>query len=415
MEGKAMHRRDFLKHAGSLALSRPVLASVAAAGSFFSGGRLLAAPQTDARLLVVFLRGGYDSANLLVPYSSDFYYETRPRIAVPRPDSRDDPALALTADWALHPYLEDSLLPLYQKKQLAFVAFAGSDDLSRSHFETQTTLELGQALGDSRDYRSGFLNRLAQELGQDRSRPCAFTSELPLILNGRLDVHNIAMDDAVKGSPFSDRQKAILDAMYRDAALRDKVHEGFAMRQAAADAIRREMQAAGGKAVSATGLAGDLRRVAVLMRERFNLGFVEVGGWDTHVNQGGAYGLLASRMQALGQALAGFAQGMGSAWDSTVVVVVSEFGRTFRENGNGGTDHGRGTVYWVLGGSVRGGQIAGEQVKVAADTLNEDRDFPVLNDYRQVLGGVFQRMYGLDPARLQRVFPGGKPGDLGLV
>jgi len=409
-----MHRRDFLKHAGSLALSRPVLAGAAAAGSLFGGGRLLAAPQTDARLLVVFLRGGYDSANLLVPYSSDFYYETRPAIAVPRPSGKRS-ALALTTDWALHPYLEDSLLPLYQKKQLAFVAFAGSDDLSRSHFETQTTLELGQALGGSRDYRSGFLNRLAQELGEDRSRPCAFTSELPLILNGRLDVHNIAMNDAVRDSPFSDRQKAILDVMYQGAGLRDKVHEGFAMRHTAANALRREMKTAGGKAVSAAGLAGDLRRVAVLMREQFNLGFVEVGGWDTHVNQGGASGVLASRLQALGQGLAGLAQGMGKAWDKTVVVVVSEFGRTFRENGNGGTDHGRGTVYWVLGGGVRGGQIAGEQVKVAASTLNDDRDFPVLNDYRQVFGGLFQRVYGLDPARLQRVFPGGKAGDLGLV
>jgi len=409
-----MHRRDFLKKAGSLALSRPALAS-AAAGSLFSGGRLLAAPQSDARLLVVFLRGGYDSANLLVPYSSDFYYETRPRIAVPQPGSRSDTALELTADWALHPYLRDSLLPLYQKKQLAFVAFAGSDDLSRSHFETQTTLELGQALRGSRDYRSGFLNRLAQELGRDTSRPCAFTSELPLILNGRLDVHNIGMDDAVRDSPFSDRQKAMLDAMYQGAELRDKVHEGFAMRHAAADAIRREMQAAGGKAVSAPGLAGDLRRVAVLMREQFNIGFVEVGGWDTHVNQGGASGLLASRLQALGQGLAGLAQGMGKTWDKTVVMVVSEFGRTFRENGNGGTDHGCGTVYWVLGGGVRGGRIAGEQVQVAASTLNDDRDFPVLNDYRQMLGGVFQRMYGLNPAQLQRIFPGGKAGDLGLV
>ena len=409
-----MHRRDFLKRAGSLALSQPTLAA-AAAGSFFSCGRLLAAPQTDARLLVVFLRGGYDSANLLVPYSSDFYYEARPRIAVPRPGSRDRAALPLTSDWGLHPYLQDSLLPLYEKKQLAFVAFAGSDDVSRSHFETQTTFELGQALGGSRDYRSGFLNRLAQELGRDTSRPCSFTSGVPLILNGRLDVHNIEMDDAVKDSPFSDRQKAMLDLMYQDTGLRNTVDEGLAMRHATADAIRREMQGAAGGAVSANGLAGDLRRVAVVMREQFNIGFVDVGGWDTHVNQGGAGGLLAGRMEILGQALSGFAQGMGSAWDRTVVVVVSEFGRTFRENGNQGTDHGHGTVYWMLGGGVRGGRIAGEQVKVAADTLNDDRDFPVLNDYRKILGGLFQRMYGLDAAQLQRVFPGGKAGDLGLV
>src|SRR5690606_31205217 len=130
----------FLKRAGSLVLSRPMLAA-AGATAFFNGGRLLAAPQSDARLLVVFMRGGYDSANLLVP-ASDFYYETRPSIAVPRPGSPGG-ALALDADWGLHPGLQHSLLPLYEKKQLAFVAFAGSDDVSRSHFETQTTLELG--------------------------------------------------------------------------------------------------------------------------------------------------------------------------------------------------------------------------------------------------------------------------------
>nr|MBF0682949.1 DUF1501 domain-containing protein [Pseudomonas sp.] len=372
-----MHRRDFLKRAGSLALARPALG---AAGSLLTG-RLLAAPQTDARLLVVFLRGGYDSANLLVPASSDFYYETRPTIAVPRPGQQDG-ALALTAEWALHPRLRHSLLPLYEKKQVAFVAFAGSDDVSRSHFETQTTLELGQALGGNRDYRSGFLNRLAQELGQDTSRPGAFTSGVPLILNGRLDVHNLEMDDALKGLPFDAKQQGMLDLMYRDTTLQTTVKEGFAMRQATSDAIRREIAGADGQAVSANGLQGDLRRVAVIMREQFNIGFMDVGGWDTHVNQGGEGGILGYRLESLGHALAGFARGMGPAWDKTVVVVVSEFGRTFRENGNRGTDHGYGTVYWVLGGGIRGGRIAGEQVKVAADTLHEDRDFPVLNDYR---------------------------------
>jgi uncharacterized protein (DUF1501 family) len=142
---------------------------------------------------------------------------------------------------------------------------------------------------------------------------------------------------------------------------------------------------------------------------------VDVGGWDTHVAQGAATGALANRFEELGRGLAGFADEMGPAWKSTVVVVVSEFGRTFRENGNRGTDHGHGTVFWVLGGGVGGGRVVGEQQALTATTLFQNRDYPVLNDYRAVLGGLFARLYGLNAAAVARVFPGTKGADLRLV
>ena len=106
---------------------------------------------------------------------------------------------------------------------------------------------------------------------------------------------------------------------------------------------------------------------------------------------------------------------MGNAWKDTTVVVLSEFGRTMRQNGNRGTDHGHGSVHWVLGGRVRGGQVAGEQVAVQRSTLFEDRDYPVLNEYRAVLGGLLQRQYGLSAAQLDTVFPGARPRDIGLL
>lgn len=155
--------------------------------------------------------------------------------------------------------------------------------------------------------------------------------------------------------------------------------------------------------------------MAGLMRDRFNVGFIDVGGWDTHVNEGGAQGQLAGLLDNLGRGISGFAEEMGPIWGQTTVVVISEFGRTFRENGTRGTDHGHGTVYWVAGGNVRGGRMAGEQVAVSRETLNQDRDWPVLNDYRALLGGVFQRLYGLDARRLGQVFPGVAPRDIGLV
>jgi len=152
------------------------------------------------------------------------------------------------------------------------------------------------------------------------------------------------------------------------------------------------------------------------MREQFNLGFVDVGGWDTHVNQGAATGYLADRLGELGRGLAGFSEEIGPAmWRDTVVVVISEFGRTFRENGDRGTDHGHGSVYWVMGGGINGGRILGEQVKVEQASLFQNRDYRVLTDYRAMFAGLFGRMYGLDGAAIQRVFTGVHPAELGIV
>jgi uncharacterized protein (DUF1501 family) len=145
------------------------------------------------------------------------------------------------------------------------------------------------------------------------------------------------------------------------------------------------------------------------------VGFVDVGGWDTHVGEGGSTGYLATRLEELGRGLAAFADEMGPAWNSTVVIVISEFGRTFRENGNRGTDHGHGSVYWVLGGGIRGGRVAGEQLRIERRTLFQDRDYPVLNDYRSVIGGIVARLFGLGVDRMNAIFPGMTPKDLEIV
>jgi uncharacterized protein (DUF1501 family) len=175
-----------------------------------------------------------------------------------------------------------------------------------------------------------------------------------------------------------------------------------------------EMQQSGRGAVTAKGFQLEATRIARMMREQVRIGFVDIGGWDTHVAQGGATGALATRIADLSTGLEAFAQAMGPDWNRTVVVVISEFGRTFRENGNRGTDHGHGTAYWVMGGGVKGG-VHGEQVALTPASLNQGRDWPVLNEYRGVFAGLFRRMYGLDAAQLQRVFPGGKMQDLQLV
>jgi uncharacterized protein (DUF1501 family) len=385
-----LHRRDVIASLGSL----PVAA-----------GRLWAAPPTDVRLLIVFLRGAYDAANVVIPLHSTFYHEARPNLAIAAPD-------ALNGDWGLHPALRDSILPLFHAGHAAFIPFAGTDDTTRGHFETQDTIELGQDIHATRDYRSGFMARLVSVLSG--TKPIAFTDQLPLVFQGGGAIPNVGINNVAKPA-IDARQAQLIMSMYDGKPMAASVQEGFHVRDDVYHAITDHMMEASRGAVSPKGFELSARRVGQLMREQFNLGFVDVGGWDTHVNQGAATGYLADRLSELGRGLAGFAEEIGPHWHDTIVVVISEFGRTLRENGNRGTDHGHGSVYWVLGGGLKGGRVVGEQVAVDPAHLFQNRDYPVLTDYRGLFGGLFQRMYGLDQTSIGRVFGTVRPKDLGLV
>lgn len=377
--------------------------------------RLYAAGGTQSRFLLVFLRGGYDAMNLLVPTGSDFYYESRPTIAIARPDpTHAASAIPIDGYWGLHPALHDTIAPLFAKKEAAFIPFAGTNDTSRSHFETQDSIEAGMETQTMGVVPSGFLNRLVQILGGTAA--ISFTDALPTIFKGEQPVANISLKGVGKPA-FDARQSQVLAGMYEGHRLEAAVREGLDLRQEVAHAFEQEMQMANRGAISAKGFEFEARRIARLMRERYQIGFVDVGGWDTHVNEGGAQGALANNLSDLGRGLAAFSQEMGPMWSQTVVVVMSEFGRTFRENGARGTDHGHGSVYWVLGGGLgtAGGTVAGRVQAIDKTSLFQDRDLPVLNEYREVLAGIYRRLYGLSNADLQRVFEGVVPRDLGLI
>jgi uncharacterized protein (DUF1501 family) len=384
----------------------------------------------DAKFLLVFLRGGYDAANVLIPVGSSFYYESRPTIAIPKPDPANPLAAVALAQrdgstaWGLHPALKDTMLPLWDKGQLAFIPFAGTEDLTRSHFETQDSVETGMPVAapgaTPHSYGSGFLNRLAAAL--DGAAPVSFTDGLPTVMTGQVVVPNVSLKGTGR-APFDDRQMAILAGMYEGTRFEPLIAEGFDLRKTVAQqsdmmatgSMSAEMQAANRNAITARGFELEARRMAGLMKDKFNIAFIDVGGWDTHVNQGNGQGQLANLLLSLGQGLAGFAQQMGPLWSRTVVVVISEFGRTFRENGTRGTDHGHGSAYWVLGGALQGGRLAGEPVAVTPQALNQNRDWPVTTEYRAMLGGLFKRMYSMESARLAQVFPDAVPRDLGLI
>ncbi|HTH94523.1 MAG TPA: DUF1501 domain-containing protein [Rhodocyclaceae bacterium] len=381
--------------------------------------RVFAAPNVPSRFLLVFMRGGYDATNLLVPYSSSFYYEARPTLAIARPDANNpNAALAIDSDWALHPALRASLWPMLQRGEVAFIPFAGTDDLTRSHFETQDSIEVGLPLDHLHNGSGGFLGRLADVLGADTARPIAFTDNLPMSFKGGPNVPNVSLKNG--GGGFDERQRQLLSSLYAQRDLSPMVDEGMELRSKVSQELRDEMKAASRNANSAKGFEAEARRMARLMRDDYQLGFVDVGGWDTHVGEGAAQGPLANNLSNLGGGLAAFADEMGPQWRNTTVVVISEFGRTFRENGNRGTDHGHGTVYWVLSGglnaSVKAKPIVGERIAVTQNTLFQNRDYPVLNEYRSVLGQMFGTLYGLSPNQLAQVFPGAKmQGNLALV
>lgn len=389
-----MNRRQFLKTAAGATLASP---------SF----RLWAAPAAQSRFVLVLLRGGYDAASLLIPYQSGFYYEARPNIAIARPGAGADASLALDGNWALHPALARSIHPLYLAKQVAFIPFAGSQDKSRSHFHAQDILELGQGYDARVDYGSGFLNRAAGVLVRTGGGGVSFTENLPLVFKGKTGVANLGVKRVDKHA-LNPRQSDLLDKMYEGTSLGSSVHDGLQTRRQTADELQQEMVESARGAGNAKNFEQQARRMARLMLDHrdYAIGFVDVGGWDTHVHQGAARGALSDRLRDLGDGLAGFAQEMGPAWRDTIVVVVSEFGRTFRENGDKGTDHGHGSVIWVLGGGIAGGRVAGEQAAVSRDTLFQDRDFTVMNEYRSMLGYVFSRQFGFGAADLQYVFPG---------
>jgi uncharacterized protein (DUF1501 family) len=397
-----MRRRAFVRLAGVSALALgPIRLWAIAAGV------------TGTKFVLVLLRGGYDAGSLLVPYNSAFYYESRPNIAIPRPSSGGaDAALALDSYWGLHPALNDSVYPLYQQQQALFVPYAGSQDQSRSHFHAQDIVELGQGYGARLDYGSGFLNRLVEVLGRGGGPGgISFTDNLPLAFKGNAPVANLALKGDAK-NPFNKRETELLEKMYQGTNLAHDVHEGLETRRHVSEELQQEMVESARGAVNAKGFEQEARKMARLMRDNpsYAVGFVDVGGWDTHVHQGAARGALSDRLRSLGEGLAGFAQDMGPAWHDTVVVVLSEFGRTFRENGDRGTDHGHGSVIWVLGGGVAGGRMAGEQIGVSADSLFQNRDFTVLNEYRSLVGYVVGRLYALNSSDIGHIFPGATAG-----
>ncbi|WP_332855985.1 DUF1501 domain-containing protein [Duganella sp. S19_KUP01_CR8] len=415
-----MQRRDFLNTlaAGAglvIPLGRHAWAATAATPNADATGR---------KLIVVMLRGAVDGLNLVAPVADANYARLRPTIALAKPGD-DNGALNLDGYFGLHPALAP-LLPLWEQKKLAFVHASGSPDATRSHFDAQDYME--SATPGVKSTADGWMNRLVATLpgATTPTRALSIGPVMPRILSGRAAAVNLAngaagtkanvldrpavskafdqlyADNARFGAAYQQGQDAHKEVM--DAAAGKMVGGGMG---GMGGGMSAEMQAANGGAPLPNGFPDDAARLAALMRNDPNiqLAFVALGGWDTHASQGAARGQLANRLQPLGQGLAVLAQRLGPLFEQTTIVVMSEFGRTARENGNGGTDHGHGNVMWVLGGGVNGGKVLGDWRGVGDAELNEGRDLPVTTDFRTVLATIAERHLRLSDKQLVQVFP----------
>jgi len=397
-------RRQFLRSAGALA-------ALGAVPGFLGRALAAAGEGTGKSLVLVFLRGGADGLSIVPPVGDPDYRAARPSIAL-GPPGREGGALRLDGVFGLHPALAP-LLPLWREGTLGIVHAAGLPGATRSHFDAQDFCESGTP--GTKATADGWLNRAVQRAtGSDGAfRVVALQPTLPRLLVG--DAPAVAMSSLGQFRlPGGAGGSNAFDALYTqavDTALRTTGIETFEALREAGSAKLGQLPPANGAEYGPAPIARRLQDVARLIRSGVGLqvAVTDMGGWDTHVGEGAEKGQLAARLGDLGGALAAFARDLGARWGDTRVVVMTEFGRTARENGNRGTDHGTASVMFVLGGGVRGGRVTGGYRGLGKAQLFEERDLAIGTDVRAVLWEATRAQLGVRDA--SAVFPGFTPGN----
>jgi len=364
-------------------------------------------PSSRRTLVCLFQRGAVDGLSMIVPHGDEQYYRERPRIAIPRSAVVD-----LDGHFGLHPRLAP-LKPFWDAGSLAVVPAVGSPDGTRSHFDAQDYMESGTP--GVKSTTDGWANRYCQNAREHTDTPfraVAFGPQLPRIMAGTAPA--LAIDDlrsfGVGGRTGNgDRLSRAFESLYEGSAtglLATSAEESFEAIRMLKTANPSALAAEHGAVYPRGRLGESLQQIAQLIKAGLGLeiAFADMGGWDTHVNQGNDQGQLALRLTELGQALGAFATDLGDRMRDVCVLTMSEFGRTIRENGTGGTDHGHGTAMLVLGGTVAGKQVVGRWPGLAAEARYEGRDVAVTTDFRDLFGEILTRHLGARD--LTAVFPG---------
>jgi uncharacterized protein (DUF1501 family) len=368
----------------------------------------------SARLVVVMLRGAVDGLSLVAPFGDAEYYRSRSSIAIAKPGEVDG-LIALNNLFGLHPSLAASLLPYWQKQQLAFIHASGSPDSTRSHFDAQDYIE--SATPGRKSTADGWLNRLAAQLSNGnttRLQAVNLGPVMPRIFSGSATIASLASGASAtaKGSLDQPNIANAFKQLYGgDDILSKTVREATETRREIMNDLASDDPKADQGSLPLSGLAADTARLGQLMARdsRVRLAFVPVGGWDTHANQGNGKGQLANRFSLLGQALDALVQNLGPQFNNTTILILSEFGRTAAQNGSGGTDHGHGNVSLVLGGGTKGGQVYGQWPGLERSALYEGRDLAVTTDFREIIASILEQQFRLPDRLLSAVLPSMPP------
>jgi uncharacterized protein (DUF1501 family) len=368
------------------------------------------APTPRKKVLVaIFQRGAVDGLNVVIPHGEKRYYEMRPTIAIPRPNGGAETAIDLDGMFGLHPSLS-ALKPIFDAQQLAIIEAVGSPDPTRSHFDAQDYMESGTP--GRKGTNDGWLNRaLPSESGKlSPVRAISMGAALPRALRGHNDavaINNLA-EFQVKDAPSS----MGFESMYGNS--NDKVLNGTGRETFEAVKLMQSIQKqpynpSNGAKYPNGRLGQSLMQIARLIKSNVGLevAFTDVGGWDTHVNEVGAkpsQGQLANLLTNFGDSLAAFYKDLGDHMADVTVVTMSEFGRTAKENGNRGTDHGHANVMFAFGGGIKGGKVYGDWPGLEPEQLYENRDLNLTTDFRDVLGELVTRQLG--NRNMATVFPG---------
>ena len=395
-------RRAFLKHGAMAVIGTAAIPSFLTRAAWGA----LNAP-ANKRLVVIFQRGAADGLNIVIPHAERSYYAMRPSINIARAQVID-----LDGFFGLHPSLA-SFKPLWDQGHLAIVHAAGSPDTTRSHFDAQDYMESGTP--GVKSTQDGWLNRTLQSERSATESPfqaVALGPSLPRILSGKASavaVSNVNSFGIAGGNPAAAPLGNTFEAMYAqsvDTVLHGTANETFEAVKMLKSADPQHYTPAPG-ANYPKGRFGDaLRQTAQLIKANLGvqIAFTDIGGWDHHVNEGAVEGQLANVLRDFSQAITAFWTDLGPLGEETVIVTMSEFGRTARENGNRGTDHGHANVMFVLGGPVRGRHVYGRWPGLDPAQLNEGRDLALTTDFRRVLGEAVERHLG--NTHLNAVFPG---------
>ena len=366
------------------------------------------APSPRKKILVaIFQRGAMDGLNVVVPHGEAAYYDLRPNLALPKPDGTPDSAIDLDGFFGLHPSLQP-LKPIYDSGHLAIVHAAGSPDPTRSHFDAQDYMESGTP--GTKTTGDGWLNRALAGKSKSPVGAVGLGPEIPRALRGSNDAVTV---DSIDNFKVRNPAGAVaFEKMYegaRDQVLNGTGREAFDAVKLLESVQKRSYAPANGARYPDGKLGQELMQIARLIKADVGLevAFTDLRGWDHHVNEVGAkpsVGQLANLLAQFGQALAAFYADLGDRMSEVSVITMSEFGRTAKENGARGTDHGHANVMFALGGGIKGGKIYGDWPGLEREQLYEERDLGVTTDFREVLGELVTRHMG-NP-RLNDVFPG---------